>query len=167
MPKGQKPKPKQLKLLEGDRSKVGKANIPDEPQGLGRPRVPIHLDADERKLWADMVASLPVGLLTRADEATLERMAVAWWRFRATTATIRKTGYLVQSPMGPIRNPLLVVQNVAAKEMHAAGSELGLSPVARARMTTAGLENDDPMALLLGADEDPAGAWSTLPKTRQ
>ena|SRR5882672_6960711 len=166
MTQGRKKKPKTLKLLEGDRSKVGKANIPDEPQGLGRPRVPLHLAADERKLCADIVASLPVGLLTRADEATLERMAVAWARYRSATLQIRRSGLLIKTRYGKVRNPLLVVQNVAAKEMHAAGSELGLSPVARARMTTAGLENDDPMALLLGMDDDPAGAWSTVSKTR-
>ena len=134
MPKGQKPKPKQIKIAEGNRRKVAIDKIPDEPKGIGVPRMPLHLSAEERKIWADIVASLPVGLLTRADELILERMAVATWRFRRTTAMIDKTGDLVQTPQGPMRNPLLVVQSTADKAMHAAGSELGLSPVARARL---------------------------------
>lgn len=167
MPKGQKAKPKQIKVLEGNRSKVAKAKILDEPQAKGVPRVPGHLSAVERTIWADVVRSLPVGLLTRADDGMLERYVVAWHRFREATRQIAKTGYLVQASFGPIRNPLLVVQNVAAKEMHAAGSELGLSPVARARMAAPANFDDDPMALLLGDDMDPDGAWSTAPRTKQ
>lgn len=166
MPRGEKPKPSAIKIMEGNRSKVARDSIGEDPQGVGRPRVPSHLTADERKLWADVVASLPVGLLTLADEAVLERMAVAWARFRAANKTIASTGLMVQSPNGPVRNPLIVILNAAAKEMHAAGSELGLSPVARARLAAPNAGDDDPMSLLLGMDNDPDGAWSTASKTR-
>ena len=165
MPKGQKPKPKQIKVAEGNRRKVGQASIPDEPRGIGAPRVPAHLTADERRLWADIVGSLPVGLLSRADDFILERMAVATVRYREATRKIAATGILVSSPQGDIRNPLLVVQNIAAKEMHAAGSELGLSPVARARLAAPTAGDDDPMALLLGMDGE--NAWPPAPRTRQ
>lgn len=164
MPKGQKPKPSQIKILEGNRSKVAVANLGPDLRGISSPRVPLHLSADERKLWADVVASLPVGLLSRADETILERFAVAWARFREAGRLIAKSGLLVQSPQGPIRNPLLVVQNACAKELHAAGSDLGLSPVARARMSQIGSEGDDPMALLLGMEGDADGAWATARK---
>lgn len=159
MPKGQKPKPTQIKIAEGNRSKVAKDQLRPDTPGLGRPRVPMHLSAEERRLWADVVRSLPPTLLTMADEAVLERFAIYWARFREAGKMIAKTGLMVQSPNGPIRNPLLVVQNACSKEMHAAGSEIGLSPVARARMAGAGSEEDDPMELLLGGDDD--GAWMT------
>lgn len=168
MPKGQKPKPALVKQLEGNRSKIARAKLLADPRGNGVPRVPAHLSADERALWSDVVRSLPVGLLTRADEGCLERYAIAWARFREASKKITMSGLLIQSSLGPIRNPLLVVQNVAAKEMHAAGSELGLSPVSRARMAAPGSFEDDPMELLLGMDEDETGAWSTLTtRTRQ
>jgi len=160
MPKGQKPKPTQIKIAEGNRSKVAKDALRPDTPGKGRPRMPMHLSAEERRLWADVVQSLPDSLLTKADEAILERFAVYWSRFREAGRMIAKTGLMVQSPNGPIRNPLLVVQNACAKEMHAAGSEIGLSPVARARMVGQGAEEDDPMELLLGGEED--GAWSTI-----
>jgi P27 family predicted phage terminase small subunit len=159
-----KKKPMQVKVLEGNRAKVAQKQLyAPEPQVFGPPKPPTRLKPDERRLWADVVRSLPVGLLGRADEGVIERYVVAWARFIDATAQIHRIGLMVQSPMGPIRNPLLVVQNVAAKEMHAAGSEIGLSPVARARMASPQNTADDPMALLLGPDGDPDGAWSTLP----
>jgi P27 family predicted phage terminase small subunit len=157
--KGEKPKPAKIKILEGNRRKVAKAKIGTDPRGIGLPRLPMHLNQEEQRLWVVITGSLPVGLLSQADESMLERMAVAWCRFRQVHATIEKTGLLVQSPMGPIRNPLLVVEKAAALEMHSCGSELGLSPVARARLSAPDTVNEDPMALLLGPDENPDGAW--------
>jgi P27 family predicted phage terminase small subunit len=115
-----------------------------------------------------IVGSLPVGLLSRADEQALERMAVAWAEFRETKKAIQVTGKLVQSPQGPVRNPLFVIRNQAQREMQYAGEVLGLSPVARARLSAADQTGDeDPLALLLGDDHDPDGAWNTAPRTRQ
>lgn len=166
MPKGQKPKPKEIKVLEGNRSKVAQAKLDaaTEPKGVGSPRLPPDLDEVETAIWRDIVASLPKSLLTRADDSMLERMAVAWARFRAVRKTIKAVGLLVNSASGPIRNPLLVVLNATQKEMHACASELGLSPVARARLTAAGSEDEDPMALLLGMEDE--GAFAPASKAR-
>lgn len=155
MTSGRKKLPKQVKIAEGNRSKVGRDQlIPDEPKGLGSPTLPPEFDAEETLLWREAVGSLPVGLLSRADNSMLERMAVAWARWRSVKRTIKATGFLVNSPNGPIRNPLLVVLNAAQKEMHACSSELGLSPVSRARLTAVGSEDTDPMSLLLGMEDD-------------
>ena len=150
MPKGQKPKPSVIKQREGNRSKVGRAKIRDDPRGKGRPTVPQHLSADERMLWAHVIRSLPIELLTMADDGVLERYAVAWNTFRQANALIDKDNLTVRSPQGDKPNPLLAVRNVAAKEMHAAGSDLGLSPAARARLSLAVGDAEDPMSLLLG-----------------
>jgi P27 family predicted phage terminase small subunit len=166
MPKGQKPKPALLKKLEGNRAQRGRYRIKEDPPGLGQPSVPVTLTPEERKLHAHVLRSLPPGLLTRADDGILERYASAWADFRDLKAKIQKTGWLVQSPNGPIRNPLCVLLNHARKEMHLTGSDIGLSPAARARLTNVENVIDDPMELLLGMDGDPAGAWSTLPKSR-
>jgi P27 family predicted phage terminase small subunit len=161
-------KPTQIKILEGNRGKFAKASLKPDPRGIGQPRMAAHLTKKERELWQDVVASLPVGLLSRADEQALERMAVAWAEYRDAKETIRKTGKLVHSPQGPVRNPLFVIRNQAERAMHQAGEVLGLSPVARARLSAPDTANDDPMALLLGPDGDPNGAWSTLPpRTKQ
>lgn len=155
MPSGRKPLPKEVKIAEGNRSKVARDKlIPDAPKGLGLPSLPPGMDEDETRLWLEVVGCLPKNLLTRADNSMLERMATAWARWRNVKKTIKTVGLLVNSPNGPIRNPLLVVLNATQKEMHACSSELGLSPVSRARLTAAGAEDDDPMALLLGMEDD-------------
>lgn len=164
MPKGQKPKPIAIKKAEGNRSKVAKADLEDFVEGKGSPRVPMHLSAMERQLWAHIVQSLPDGLLSRADEMMLEKVAIYWARFRDVQRQIVATGLLIHSAQGAVRNPLLVVQNQCARELQAACSELGLSPVARARMTSFAAETDDPMELLLGGEEE--GAWATAPRGR-
>ncbi len=161
MPKGQKPKPALLKRLEGNRAQRGRASIREDPPGHGRPSVPLTLTPEEQLLHAHVLRSLPDGLLTMADDGILERYVSAWGDFRELRDKIQRTGWLVQSPNGPIRNPLCVLLNAARKEMHASGSELGLSPAARARLTNVEMAEHDPMELLLGMDDDPAGAWST------
>ncbi|MGC4026245.1 MAG: phage terminase small subunit P27 family [Mesorhizobium sp.] len=166
--KGRPPKPSTIKIAEGNRRKIRADNIRQDIKGNGFPRLPKHLSSDEQCLWLDVIDALPVNLLSRADEAVLERFAVNWARWRTVQNTIVKTGLLVNSPQGPVRNPLLIVQEKAAREMHAAGEVIGLSPVARARLASTDQDGEeDPMALLLGMDGDPNGAWSTLSKTRQ
>jgi P27 family predicted phage terminase small subunit len=166
MPKGQQPKPALIKRLEGNRRKVARAAIGTDPAGLGQPRLPATLGGEAARLWADVVRSLPVGLLSAADNAALEAFAREWQTYREADAMIQKTGLLIQSPQGPLRNPLLSVRNNACRNMTALGSVLGLSPAARARLSAPGHAEDDPMELLLGMEGDPAGAWSTV-KTRQ
>jgi P27 family predicted phage terminase small subunit len=165
MPKGAQPKPSRLKALEGNRSKLGRDRIKDDPQGIGRPRLPRHLTAEQHLLWVSIVESLPAALLTRADEAYLETFSELWARKRKVEALIAKTSEMVQSPNGPVRNPLFVVLNNCIRLMHMLGSDLGLSPGSRARLVAIESEEDDPMALLLG-DGDENGAWSTGSRSR-
>jgi len=158
MPRGRKPKPKQIKEIEGNRSKVSKAQMAmEEPHGKGTPRMPPAMTSEEEELWLDIVASLPVGLLSRADENTIERAARYWAMFRQAADMVAKTGLMVRSNFGPVKNPALAIMHDAAKLLQVATSELGLSPVARARMVSPKNWEDDPMTLLLGGDDD--GAW--------
>jgi P27 family predicted phage terminase small subunit len=166
MPKGEIPKPSAIKIAEGNRRKVAKAQLKEDPRGKGRPELPPNLSALETQLWLNVVDSLPDGLLSRADEGALESFAREWATYREADEKIKKSGLLVQSPQGPIRNPLLVVRNYAVRNMISLGGVLGLSPVARARLAAPGAGAEDPMELLLGMDGDPAGAWSTLPRTK-
>src|SRR5215207_11581301 len=108
-------KPAAVRRIEGNRSR---REIPREIEAVGRPRCPDHLTQAEKARWLDVVVSLPVALLTRADEQSLERMAVAWARIRETTDAVHKAGLLVPGAVGNmVRNPLLMVQAAASHEM--------------------------------------------------
>lgn len=149
-------KPAKIRQLEGNRSRRA---IPREIEPPGRPRCPERLNEAEKARWHDVVRSLPDGLLTLADEAVLERMAVAWAQFREACDGIRTSGLLVRGTLGNVvRNPLLIVRKQATEEMDACGGALGMSPLARTRITALPeAASEDPLALLLG----PHGkAWS-------
>jgi P27 family predicted phage terminase small subunit len=148
-------KPALVRELEGNRSRTP---IPTEIVARGRPDCPTRLTEDERELWLSVVESLPFGLLTAADNNTLERMAVAWARWRKCQDDINKRGLFVRvyGSRALRQNPNLDVQKQAAMEMHRASSELGLSPVARTRLTADGKVDADPLELLLDGRRDGA-----------
>lgn len=149
MSRGRKAKPMQTKIAEGNRSKVALAKLIPDPQGKGTPHMPPELTAVEEEMFMDVITSVPDGILSAADDGVLERYVSAWSRFRDARLQVAKVGLLVRTPKGPVRNPLLVVIHQAAKEMAAAGSELGLSPAARSRLTLGGKTGPDPMDWLI------------------
>lgn len=141
-------KPALTRQLEGN---PGKRPLPQDLPGVGKPEPPEHLTEPQRERWNDIVASLPVEFLTRADTQALERMAVAWATFRETSGVINQAGLITRGANGePVRNPLLLVRQAAANEMSDCAMVLGLSPLARTRLTAPETADDDPMAILLG-----------------
>src|SRR4051812_29239780 len=109
-------KPTKIRKLEGMR---GHAPLPEaEPEPVGRPRQPRHLSAEAQARWRDIVESLPVELLTRADDATLERAAQAWAVYRETAVKLDASGLLVKGRMGEaIKNPLLSIMRQASADL--------------------------------------------------
>jgi P27 family predicted phage terminase small subunit len=141
-------KPAVIRELEGNR---GKRPIPAELPTVGRPEPPEGLNEAQLERWHDIVASLPDEFLSRADVQTLERMAIAWTAFRETTALINKSGMLVKGIHGEVvRNPAWAIRRQATQEMQDCGNALGLSPLARTRLTAPEAEDQDPLTVLLG-----------------
>ena len=117
------------------------------------------LSAEEQRFWYAIIESLPATLMSRADEQVVERMAIAWNRMWHCKALILEQGLLVKTPEGPRRNPLLMVERDARDEMHRCGEVLGLSPVARSRITVADPgATTDPTELLLSQID--GGNWN-------
>lgn len=142
-------KPAAIRILEGN---PGKRAIPKhEVPNIGQPEPPAHLTAEQLDRWQDIVGSLPVELLSRADVQALERMSVAWAAFRQASVLINQSGLLTRGQRGePVYNPLLRVRAAAAEEMQQCGMQLGLSPLARTRLTAPDQEDTDPLTVLLG-----------------
>jgi P27 family predicted phage terminase small subunit len=162
MPKAQT-KPNAIKRLEGN---PGKRRIPQEVIAPGRlPPPPGYLTDEQKARWDDIVRALPPGLLATADESAVERAAVSWAAYREITALINGQGpgsFLMKRPDGTfVASPLYQVRAKLSKEMTTAAFELGLSPLARSRMTAADADDSDPYATLLG----PTGlAWTDYGK---
>jgi P27 family predicted phage terminase small subunit len=118
---------------------------------VGRPEPPGYLTAEQLDRWHDIVGALPAELLTRADEQCLERMAVAWSTYRQACTLINQSGLLTRGQNGePTYNPLHRVRSAAAAEMESCGMLLGLSPLARTRLTAPEQDDTDPLSVLLG-----------------
>lgn len=144
-------KPAVIRKLEGNRARTP---IPREIEAVGRPRCPERLSAVEKAIWRDVVASLPIEMLTGADEQVLERMAIAWATFREADDKLKASSLLVKGQFGNVvRNPLLIIRKQAAEEMETCGQALALSPMARTRITAPEDQDRDPLALLLGEHE--------------
>lgn len=147
MPAGRPPKPSRMRHLEGNR---GKRPIPNGIGSHGSPLMPQHLDDEQRGIWRQIEAGMPPGLLTLADSQAIERMCVAWARFRECQRKIAQLTLFSRGSTGQLAmSPIVRIQNLAAREMHLAGEALGLSPVARARISAPEGLDDDPLTLLL------------------
>lgn len=157
MPVGRPPKPSRIRELEGNR---GRRPIPKGLHIPGQPIAPDYFDDEQKYLWRQIEHAMPAGVLTMADTQVLERMTVAWATFRECCRKIANLSMFARGSTGQLAmSPLVKIQALAAREMHQAGEVLGLSPVARARISAPESIDDDPLALLLEC-----GVYAPVPK---
>jgi P27 family predicted phage terminase small subunit len=156
--KGRPPKPALVKELEGN---PGHQPLHMDVETKGKPIMPNYLNDEEKMLWRSIERALPRGLLGQADSQAVERMAVAWATFRECCRKITGNNLTTVGSTGQLTvSPFLKIRSMAAMEMHKAGEVLGLSPVARARITQPDNPGDDPLALLLSGGALAGGARS-------
>ncbi|SPA17237.1 phage terminase small subunit P27 family [Cupriavidus taiwanensis] len=154
MQKGVRPKPTALKVIEGDR---GHRPLPAKEPKLKAelPTMPKHLDGGARDEWARITTELQhVGLLTQADTAILAMYCQAYSRWqraeRILSAMAERdpsmSAFMIKTTSGnAIQNPMVGVANRAMLLTQRFAAELGFTPAARARVSTAG-DDDDPVA---------------------
>jgi P27 family predicted phage terminase small subunit len=148
---GRKPKPTQLKVVQGTlrQSRVNKR----EPKVSGDLlTAPAHLSDAQREIWDYAIANAPKGLLKRLDLSVLETWVVACVFHRDAVKQVTENGQVVTSPNGyPIVNPYLSNANKQALIMMKAASEMGFTPASRSRIVVAEeMVGDDPWAKLAG-----------------
>lgn len=132
MTRGRKPKPPNLRVIEGNREHRPIPECPDPPKKhISAPR---WLDPLAKKEWRRISKELySMGLLTAIDKAALEGycQSYAKWKQAEQKAKIgvfqTKTGYIGQ-------NPYINIAIKYAKEMRAFLVEFGLSPSSRTRI---------------------------------
>jgi P27 family predicted phage terminase small subunit len=143
MAAGRKPKPTNLKLIQGtyrsDRAR------PSEPKPrITIPPCPKFLQGEAQKLFKETAKKLArIGLMTELDDMALSMLCQAWQEYLEATEQVRKSGILVKSPNGfPVLNPYLTVANQALKKVRALLAEFGMTPGSRSRIN-AGIADDD------------------------
>jgi P27 family predicted phage terminase small subunit len=150
---GRKPKPTKLKLLTGNPGK--RALNKHEPQpSETMPDCPPHLDEEARAEWNRLAPELNAsGVLTVVDRGILATYCQCWSRWVRAEQMVQEHGECLVSPksLQLYQSPWLGIANRALDELRAIGGELGLSPVARTRISVAPKTESDPMEELLNS----------------
>lgn len=151
---GRRPKPTQLKRLQGN---PGKRPLnKHEPQPLGdRFNCPGWLSAEAKSEWRRIVPQLRVlGLATRIDHAALEAYCEQYARWREATMLLREIGLSYETSTGNLRErPEVGVANEALKNMRMLLTEFGMTPASRSRISVAPPPAPDPFEEFLRSPE--------------
>lgn len=153
MKPGPKPKPNNLRLLEGSRSRV--INAPETPLEIAtdQPLPPPWIDGyalDEWNRLADLLYQ--AGVLTEADQTMLAAYCVAYQRWRHAEEDLlvmakqdkQTHGVLLKTKEGnAIQNPLVGAANKAQANMLRLATEFGLSPSSRTLIAGKGDKESD------------------------
>ncbi len=142
-PRGRKPKPTHLKLVEGNRGKR-KLN-PDEPEyELTSIMPPPELNDMAKVEWGRVAHQLhDQKVLTDVDRATLAGYCAAYATFVQCETGLKKMalqdphfgGLMVKTSNGTlIQNPMIGTRNTALATMNRFACELGMTPSSRTRI---------------------------------
>ena len=136
--KGRPPIPAKLKLLHGN---PGKRDIQDEPEPpKGVPSMPGGLGEHGERAWSEAASLLDeMGMLTLAEGPLLFLYSQAMQGYYEAQQSVAKLGLVLtqKKKTGEIevrRNPFSVELHKYRESAHKLLVELGLTPIARARL---------------------------------
>lgn len=131
--RGPKPKPMELRRLEGN--PAARPLNEDAPQPTGKPRRPAYLTGYAAEVWTKVVGSMPEKIYSPADEELLAAYCVAAAMHREAVVRLSEMGAVIVGESGaPYQNPWTGILNTQATKMATIGSRLGLDPAARATL---------------------------------
>jgi P27 family predicted phage terminase small subunit len=149
---GRKPKPTNLKVLEGN---PGKRQLnPSEPKlDASVPKCPAWLSKEAKREWKRLVPFLEkAGLLTQADRAAFAGYCQSYANWIEAEAHLAAEGSTFETPNGyQQQSPWVSIAQTNQKNMLRFCTEFGLTPSSRSRIvveSTSNPETDDMEALL-------------------
>ena len=147
--KGRKPRPTNIKRLEGVRTDRINENEP-EP-GPGKVTCPSFLSKKAKAEWRRIAPELTrLGLLTPVDRAAFAAYCQTYGRWVEVETLLLNKGVLVKGAKGQIiTSPLLWISTSAMKQMLKFGVEFGLTPSSRSRLVGTAPGERDPLDELL------------------
>jgi P27 family predicted phage terminase small subunit len=157
-PRGRKPKPIELRILQGN---PGQRRIPSNvprPAPVA-PSCPDHLDAVAKAEWRRIAKPLEqLGLLTVLDRAALAGYCQLYSRWVACEAAIEEHGMTYETErldqegrsLGTVvrTRPEVTIARQSLQLIRAFCSEFGCTASSRARLVVPGADNDDPQGVL-------------------
>jgi P27 family predicted phage terminase small subunit len=143
-------RPTAIKILEGEPNK-DRINF-NEPQPETKTTAPKFLNKYGRNEWKRLYPEYErLGLVTKADRALFATYCQVWGRLQEAEEEYKKSTFLVRNKKGGInKNPLLSIINECINQLHALGTQFGMTPVSRSRInSTPKAKEEDPMEALL------------------
>ncbi len=150
--RGRKPKPTNLKILEGN---PGKRALPkNEPKlGLDSTEPPADLTDPKNAIglaeWKRIAHILAgAGVLTEGDKTALMAYCLCFQRWIDAEAKVREHGVFQETPNGYLQiNPYMTVVSRCMEQMKSFMVEFGLTPSSRVRLSGATSTKDkvDPL----------------------
>ena len=133
---GTKPKPKALRLLQGEKKK-SRINQNEPQPELGVPVCPAFLSETAKAEWDRISKELDkLGLLTEMDMAALAGYCDAYGRWADASVILKKEGLIIRTETDRIvQNPALAIIAQALKEMKGFLVEFGMTPSSRTRVS--------------------------------
>lgn len=143
MPSGRKPKPTQLKIVQGT-ERPGRRNKNEPMPEPAFPSPPPHLSPEAKQEWERVCDTLfRLGVMTDLDRASLAAYCQAYGRWVHAEEALSRfaakdpatKGIIMKTQAGnAIQNPLVGAANKAMADMVRFASEFGLTPAGRARV---------------------------------
>ncbi|HEX2257471.1 MAG TPA: phage terminase small subunit P27 family [Afifellaceae bacterium] len=134
--RGRKPKPTHLKLIAGNSGKRPLNRNEPRPK-LQVPTCPSHLCPASKAEWKRLARQLlDLGVVTALDRAAMAVYCQAYGRWAEAERKQKAAPLVIRLPSGVIQqSPFVSIANKQLELMHKFLSELGLSPVARNRVS--------------------------------
>lgn len=138
--RGRKPKPLEVRRLEGNPGKraLDASRMPQFDRAL--PRCPTHLNERARREWRRVVHELHnAGVVTKIDRTILAMYCTVYGRWENAEEMIAEQGAVITGAKGGVsQNPWLWTANRALEQLRRYLTELGMTPSARSRITAVG-----------------------------
>lgn len=134
--RGRKPKPHELKLLQGTLTHS------DKVKRIREPKVSKNLDSapdwfthSQKASWDYAIENSPAGLLKRLDRSVLTAWVIAEDNHRFASQQLQTNGMVFISPNGhEVQSPYVGILNTQAQMMTKCASEMGFTPTSRSRI---------------------------------
>ncbi len=155
-PRGPKPKPTRLKLLQNTARKHRLESREPAPE-TACPTAPDHLCSAALEEWGRVVDEMArLGIMSRLDRSVLAAYCQAYGRWVAAETALARmaerdavtAGLVIRTKAGnAIQNPLVGAANKAMADMVRYAAEFGMTPSARTRVSALEEGEDNPFAI--------------------
>jgi len=162
---GRKPKPTNLKILEGNPGKR-LLNLNEPRPELTKPHCPTWLRLEAKREWRRIAPQLEkIGLLSKLDRVALAGYCQTYAKWRQAEEFIEKHGFSLTIPkkdeegrvisMYIQQYPQVSIAKQCLDQIKAFCAEFGLTPAERSRLSIGEKDKkDDPMADILNGVRD-------------